>query len=858
MKEHYDVTGMTCSACSAHVEKSVQKLEGVREVQVNLLQNSMTVDYDEGVLNSGDIVHAVKAGGYGAAIKGEKKAGTPEAGDTGAAGAQARIMKRRLIVSFAFLIPLFYISMGHMMGLPLPSFLTGHANVLVFALTQLFLTLPIVMVNIHYFKTGLTMLWKRSPNMDSLIAIGSGAALLYSIYAIFQMAFQMGHGHMDAAHSLAMDLYFESAGMILALITLGKYLEARSKGRTSDAIRKLMDLRPKTALALRDGQEVEIPAEDIRVGDILIVKPGDGIPADGVVVDGRTAVDESAITGESLPVEKAAGDAVVGATVNQTGAIRMRVEKAGSDTVLAQIIHLVEDAAGSKAPIAKLADKVSGIFVPTVIVIALAAAVIWMLVGQPFSFALSIAIAVLVVSCPCALGLATPTAIMVGTGRGAELGILVKSAEVLETAHHVDTVVLDKTGTITNGKPSVTDMKTIGDLSQDQVIMLTASLESISEHPLADAIVAYAKERSLPLSRASDFKAVAGQGIRGQVEGRSVAVGNRRMMDEMGLDNSSLNPLADKWASQGKTPLYITVDQSPAGLIGIADTIKETSRDAIRALEGMGMDVVMLTGDNKRTAEAIRQQLGITRAVAEVLPADKEAAIRALQEEGKKVAMIGDGINDAPALTRADVGMAIGAGTDIAMEAADIVLMKSDLADSVTAIQLSRAVIRNIRENLFWAFFYNTLGIPLAAGVFFAAFGWLLNPMFAAAAMSLSSLFVVSNALRLKRFRPFHAAVSPSGTGQTADPAAVPAPPPAPTSPPAPASAGQRALHVKGMTCDHCRRRVEEALNGVEGASARVELQTGTAHVTLSRPVPDKTLKKAVEEAGYAVTSIDQ
>lgn len=849
MKQRFDVTGMTCSACSAHVEKSVQKLEGVRLVQVNLLQNAMTVEYDDAALDNKTIVKAVKSAGYGASPVGEQAAPSPSgAGGSSQAADEAKIMKERLIVSFVCLIPLFYVSMGHMMGLPLPSFLTGHANVLVFALTQLFLTLPIVMVNFRYFKNGFAMLWKRSPNMDSLIAIGSAAALLYSIYAIFQMAYQMGHGHMDAAHSLAMDLYFESAGMILALITLGKYLEARSKGRTSDAIRKLIDLRPKTALALRDGQEVEIPAEDIRVGDILIVKPGEGIPADGVVVEGRTAVDESAITGESLPVEKEAGDQVVGATVNQTGAIRMQVEKAGSDTVLAQIIRLVEDAAGSKAPIAKLADKVSGIFVPAVIGIALAAAIIWMLAGQPFSFALSIAIAVLVVSCPCALGLATPTAIMVGTGRGAELGILVKSAEVLETAHHVDTVVLDKTGTITNGKPSVTDIEATGDIPADALLAVTASLESVSEHPLAAAIVECAKERSLPFGKAADFEAIAGQGIRGRVDRHTVAVGNRRMMNEMGLDAASLDALADEWASQGKTPLYVVVDGKPAGLIGVADTIKETSRDAIRALEAMGMDVVMLTGDNKRTAEAIRQQLGITRAVAEVLPADKEAAVRALQEEGKRVAMIGDGINDAPALTRADVGMAIGAGTDIAMEAADIVLMKSDLADSVTAIQLSRAVIRNIRQNLFWAFFYNTLGIPLAAGVFFAAFGWLLNPMFAAAAMSLSSLFVVSNALRLKRFRPFHAAAS------------LPAPVSAkvPSSKYVPDDAGERVLRVKGMTCDHCRRRVEDALNAVEGAVAQVDLEKGIARVSLSRPVPDETLKKAVEDAGYTVASIAQ
>ena len=831
MKQRFDVTGMTCSACSAHVEKSVSKLEGVQSVQVNLLQNSMVVEYDEHTLDNAAIIGAVKAGGYGASVEGEKAAAPTSKPQ--AASADARVMKQRLIVSFVFLIPLFYISMGHMMGLPLPSVLTGHENTMVFGLAQLTLVVPILVANIRYFKTGFTMLWKRSPNMDSLIAMGSSAAFLYSLYTLFRMAYQMGHGDLMAAHDLAMNhLYFESAGMILALITLGKYFEARSKGRTSDAIRKLMDLRPKTALALRDGQEVEIAAEDIRVGDILIVKPGQGIPADGVVVEGRTAVDESAITGESLPVEKTVGDRVVGATVNQTGAIRLQVEKAGNDTVLAQIIRLVEDAAGSKAPIAKLADKVSGVFVPTVIAVAVVAAVIWMLAGQSFSFALSIAIAVLVVSCPCALGLATPTAIMVGTGRGAELGILVKSAEVLETAHHVDTVVLDKTGTITNGQTAVTDLLPAGGMAEADLLRWAASLETISEHPLASAVVAKAQQDGLSLLPASQFEAVAGQGIRGQVDGHALSIGNRRMMQEQAIDTIGLETIADDWAGAGKTPLFVVRDGRLVGLIGIADTIKETSRDAIRALEAMGMEVVMLTGDNQRTAEAIRQQLGITRAIAEVLPADKEAVIRSLQEEGKKVAMVGDGINDAPALTRADVGMAIGAGTDIAIEAADIVLMKSDLADSVTAIQLSRSVIRNIRENLFWAFFYNTLGIPLAAGVFYPAFGWLLNPMFAAAAMSLSSVFVVSNALRLKRFKPFR-----------------------PTSS-APADPVVWVLTVEGMTCDHCRARVEQALNALPGAAAQVDLNAKTATVTLTASVSDKQLTHAVEEAGYTVSSI--
>ena len=756
MKQKFDVTGMTCSACSAHVEKAVSKVEGVCGVTVNLLSNNMAVEYDEQQTNAGQIIQAVQDAGYGASVHAQNRAAAAKAAAPKADPVQEQIanMKFRLIVSFIFMIPLMYISMGHMAGLPLPHWMHGTENALTFAFTQFLLSLPIIFVNRKYYQVGFKTLWKRSPNMDSLIAIGSTAAMVYGVAAIYFIGYGLGHGDTALVERYSMDLYFESAVMILTLITLGKYLETRSKGKTSEAISKLMDLAPKTALVQRDGGEVEIPVEEVAVGDTVIVKPGQSIPVDGEIVEGSSAVDESALTGESIPVEKHAGDRVIAATINKSGYFKFRATKVGGDTTLAQIIALVEDAANSKAPIAKLADKVAGVFVPVVIAIAVIASAIWLLAGQSVEFALSIGIAVLVISCPCALGLATPVAIMVGTGKGAENGILIKSAEALETAHTIDTVVLDKTGTVTEGKPRVTDILPASGVQEDLLLAAAASVEKPSEHPLAEAIVEEAARRGLALQDVQTFTAIPGQGIWAEWEGGRLFAGNLKMMQENRIDLAGFDKQGETLSSQGKTPLYFARGGRLLGIIAVADTVKPTSKAAIAAFQEMGIDVVMLTGDNQRTAEAIRAQLGIGRVIAEVLPQDKEREVAALQKQGKKVAMIGDGINDAPALTRADVGIAIGAGTDIAIESADIVLMKSDLLDAVSAVELSKSVIRNIKMNLFWAFFYNIIGIPLAAGLWYPVFGLKLNPMFGAAAMSLSSVCVVSNALRLKLFRP--------------------------------------------------------------------------------------------------------
>lgn len=768
--QKFSVTGMTCSACSAAVEKSVRKLQGVDQVNVNLLSNSMTVDYNADVLDGAAIIAAVVDAGYNAsaALPGAAAAAQPAENPV---QQQMKEMKMRVIVSFVFLIPLMYLAMHHMLnewiGLPVPglikNFFHGPQNGVAFSFGQFLLLLPIVYVNRKYFQVGFKTLWKRNPNMDSLIAIGSTAAIVYGIYAIFRIGYLVGHGHLEMADHMLMNIYFESAGTILALITLGKYLEARSKGKTSEAIAKLMDLAPKTATVIRDGAEVEIPVADVAVGDTVVVRPGQSIPVDGVITEGSSAVDQSALTGESIPVEKNVGDPVIAATINKTGFFKFTAKKVGGDTTLAQIIQLVEEAGASKAPIAKLADKISGVFVPVVIIIAIVATVIWLLLGRPFEFALSIGIAVLVISCPCALGLATPVAIMVGTGRGATNGILIKSAEALEVAHTVKTVVLDKTGTVTEGKPRVTDVVAAPGVQPQELLQAAAALEQPSEHPLAEAIVEYAKSLGIAAADIQQFNAISGRGVTAMLAGKAHYAGNLAMMQENGVDVGALQQQSDAFAEDGKTPLYFAREGQLLGVIAVADVVKPTSRAAIEQFKAMGIDVVMLTGDNKRTAEAIRRQLGIDRVVAEVLPQDKEREVRAIQQKGKKVAMIGDGINDAPALARADVGIAIGAGTDVAIESADIVLMKSDLMDAVTAIQLSKAVIRNIKENLFWAFFYNTLGIPLAAGVFFGLWGWLLNPMFAAAAMSLSSVCVVTNALRLRWFKPRHAqAAKPS------------------------------------------------------------------------------------------------
>ncbi len=846
MKQKFDVTGMSCSACSAHVEKAVSRVPGVDQVQVNLLQNSMVVEYEDEATDAAAIIHAVEDAGYGASVKDAHEPAKKAENDLQKRTAEeAKKMKHRLGWSIVFLIVLMYISMGHMLGWPLPGILLGHENMMIFALTQLFLTLPIMYLNRKYYENGFKSLFHGAPNMDTLVAMGSTAAFVYSVSRLYVMGYAMGHGETDIAHMAAMNLYFESAAMILTLVTIGKYMESRSKNRTSDAITKLVDLAPKTALVVRNGQETEIPADQVQVGETVIVKPGQGIPVDGVILEGTGTVDESAITGESIPVEKKVGDRVTGATVNRAGYFQMKADRIGEDTTLSQIIRLVEEAGGSKAPIAKLADKVSGIFVPVVITIAVITIIVWLLSGATFSFALASGIAVLVISCPCALGLATPTAIMVGTGRGAEQGILIKSGESLETAHLVDTVVLDKTGTITEGHPAVAAVRTAPGVTEAELLGLAASLEKASEHPLAEAIVRYAEEAEVEVSQATEFAAEAGQGVSGMVSGRKVLAGNQKMMDAQKVILDGMDAEAGKLSEEGRTVLYIAADQKLLGMIAVADPVKKTSAGAIREMEQMGLDVVMLTGDHEKTARAIQKQLGISRVIAQVLPQDKEREVRRLQEEGHKVAMVGDGINDAPALARADVGIAIGAGTDVAIESADIVLMKSDLLDAVTAVQLSRAVIRNIKENLFWAFCYNAIGIPLAAGVFYPLLNWQLSPMFGSAAMSFSSVFVVCNALRLKGFQP---GFRKKRGGKT-------------TAVSAEKKKGEltmkKTIKIEGMMCSHCTGRVDKALNALDGVTATVSLEDKAAYVTVDGAVTDEELKKAVVDAGYEVTGIE-
>lgn len=857
MRQTFDVTGMTCSACSAHVEKAVKKLDGVKEVNVNLLQNSMSVEYDENRLNDDTIIQAVVDSGYGASQKHqEKKAETNES----VIQQQMTSMKKRLIVSFFFLIPLFYISMGHMMGAPLPSILLGHENMMVFALTQLFLTLPIMYINRKYYQVGFKTLVHGAPNMDSLIAIGSAAAAIYSIYSIFCMGYEMGHGQMEAAHAYAMDLYFESAGMILTLITLGKFLEARSKGKTSDAITKLMNLAPKTAIVLKNGTEQEIPIEQVVIGDSIVVRPGQSIPVDGVVTEGSSSVDEAAITGESIPVEKTKGDHVISATINKSGFFKMRATRVGDDTTLAQIVRLVEEAGSSKAPIAKLADKVSGIFVPVVITIAVLAAVVWLIAGYSFSFALSIGIAVLVISCPCALGLATPTAIMVGTGKGAEYGILIKSAESLEIAHEVQTVVLDKTGTVTEGKPVLTDFIAAEGIKSAWLLQAAASLEHASEHPLADAIIEYAKQSNCSLLEVEQFASMTGRGIQGIINGHFIYAGNAKMMEEMHISLKQMKKEAERLSEEGKTVLFFAEEKHLLGIIAVADKVKPSSRQAIQEMKRMGLEVVMLTGDNKKTAYAIQKQVEIDHVVAEVMPQEKEGEIRKLQQQGKKVAMVGDGINDAPALVRADVGIAIGAGTDVAIDAADIVLMKSDLLDCVSAIQLSKAVIRTIKQNLFWAFFYNTIGIPVAAGVLYLPFALKLNPMLGAAAMSFSSVFVVSNALRLKRFKPkFHSTLEQEQQfiAEASPLTEYSAEADSDNKEEKENQVMKKTMKIEGMMCPHCVARVTDVLNKMEGVSAQVSLDDKAAYITAEEGVTDEMLTKMVTDAGYTVVSVE-
>ena len=832
---------MSCAACSARVEKAVGQVPGVTSCSVSLLTNSMGV---EGTASPEAVIKAVQDAGYGASEKGASKQSASMAENEKALEDHATpALKRRLIWSVGFLIVLMYFSMGHMMwGWPLPRFYND--NHVAMGLTQLLLTVIIMVINQKFFISGFKSLWHRAPNMDTLVALGATAAFVYSTYALFAMTGAQVRGDMDAVMDYMMDFYFESAAMILTLITVGKMLEARSKGKTTDALKSLMKLAPKTATVVRDGQEVTVPVEQVQRDDVFVVRPGESIPVDGVVIEGTSAVNESALTGESVPADKTPGDAVSAATVNQSGFLRCRATRVGEDTTLSQIIQMVSDAAATKAPIAKIADKVSGVFVPAVIGIALVTTIVWLLIGKPVGYALARGISVLVISCPCALGLATPVAIMVGSGLGAKNGILFKTAASLEETGRIEIVALDKTGTITSGEPKVTDILPAEGVSAEELLRLANTLERKSEHPLAKAILEYAKEQNVSAEEVADFQALPGNGLTARLDGKALCGGNDTFIGTTASVSAEMKAQAAALAEAGKTPLWFSYDGRLLGVVAVADVIKEDSPQAVRELQNMGIRVVMITGDNERTAKAIGAQAGVDQVIAGVLPDGKEREIRKLKTEGK-VAMVGDGINDAPALTRADIGVAIGAGTDVAIDAADVVLMKSRLSDVPAAIRLSRATLRNIHENLFWAFFYNTIGIPLAAGVFIPL-GLTLNPMFGAAAMSLSSFCVVSNALRLNLFklrdaRHDHKHVKHSKKHEEKEKNEM-----------------EKTLKITGMMCGHCEARVKKALEAVEGvAEAKVSHESGTAVVTLNVPVEDAVLKKAVEDQDYKVTAID-
>ncbi len=864
-KEKFQVDGMTCSACSLSVEKAVAKIPGVANVAVNLLNNSMQVSYEDGSLSSKDIEKAVHDAGYEAQsltnTTSSVKKGLQETSLSPEEG-----MKKRFLLSLAFMVPLMYLAMGHMLHLPVPGIFVGEKNLLINAFTQFLLAVLVLFINRNYFTVGFKLLFKGAPNMDSLIAVGSGAAFIYGVFALYKMAFGFGHGQMPLVHEASMELYFESAAMILTLITFGKYLEAKSKGKTSQAIQKLLALAPKTATLLKDGEEIEVPIDEVEKGDILVVRPGQNIPVDGKILTGSTSIDQSAITGESIPVEKNVGHQVIAATINKNGYFTMEAEKVGDDTTFAQIIQLVEEASASKAPISKLADKISGIFVPTVIGISIVTFIVWLLVGKTFAFSLAMAIAVLVISCPCALGLATPVAIMVATGKGAQHGILFKSAEALEIAHQVQTIVLDKTGTITKGSPQVTDIILTSSVDEKTFLTLAASIEQPSEHPLAEAILEKAKDEGLTLERASTFEAVPGKGIKAVINEKTYYAGNVQWMEEQSVFIKERIPSSKTLANEGKTPLFFAEDNLLLGIIAVADVVKPSSPQAIEKFHQMGMEVMMLTGDNEETARAIGKLVGVDHIVANVLPADKEKVVRNLQSQGKKVAMVGDGINDAPALMRADVGIAIGAGTDIAIESADVVLMKSDLIDAVTAMELSKSTLKNIKGNLFWAFFYNIIGIPLAAGVFYPWLGWQLSPMFAAAAMSLSSVFVVGNALRLRSFKPStlkkEEATSNSLLNSskilvntTVDKGVTSLPL---TNSIKEENQMKKMIHIEGMSCGHCQASATKALANIEGVSnIMVSLEEKNATLNVSDQVSDDMLREAIVDAGFEVTSIE-
>ncbi len=837
-KVKFSVTGMTCAACQANVTKAVSRLDGIKKVDVNLLNGSMNAEFDESIVSAEHIISAVEEIGYGASVfSNHTKESTLksqwDARRDLAENEQAQ-MKIRLIFSFLLLVPLMYIAMGSMMGLPLPSF---FENPLTSAFTQLLITLPVLITNKKFFISGFKALRKKAPNMDSLVAIGSGASLIYGIFAIYRMIYGIETSNHEIVHRYAHTLYFESSAMILTLVTVGKFLESRSKTKTSQTLEKLIDLAPKTATVVRSGREFVIEASQILADDIVVIRPGEQVPVDGIIVSGNGFVDQSAITGESVPVEKQVGDSVISATINRNGSFRFRATKVGEDTTLSQIIRMVEDAGSSKAPIARLADKISGIFVPAVIGIAVVTAAAWLIAGKDFEFALNCAVSVLVISCPCALGLATPVAIMVGTGKAAELGIMVKSAESLEKLHSVDTVVFDKTGTVTSGEPTVQNIAMLNkSLGESDFLTFAASVENKSEHPLARAVVSYAKQKGISLREVNSFEAIPGKGLRAEIDNEIYLAGNTKLLEDnnIEIDNEAAK-LIEGFASQGKTPLIFAKNGKIEGIIAVADVIRDSCPNAINDLHRMGIKTVLLTGDNALTARAIGKEAGIEEIISDVLPDGKDACIKALQSKGRVVAMVGDGINDAPALTRADVGIAIGAGTDIAVESADIVLMKSSLDDVVTAIKLSKSVMKNIRMNLFWAFFYNTLGIPLAAGVFFPLSGILLSPMIGSLAMSFSSLCVVTNALRLRFFKADKQEETTEKIIKGADKMT-------------------KVMKIEGMMCPRCQAHVEKALSAIEGVeSVEVSLEEKSATVTLATEVSCEVLTKAVTDAGYDV-----
>ncbi len=817
MKKDYKISGMTCASCSRAVERATGKIDGVTVANVNLATEKLTVEFDESLVSSEKIISSVEKAGYRAVVIDKASEKNPDE-----TSFVEKSLKLRFIISAIFTAPLLYISMGHMIGLPIPSIISPMNNPLAYAVIQLLLTLPVIVLGYKFYTVGLRLLFKGSPNMDSLIAIGTASAFIYGVYAVFKIS----TGTYDYVHQL----YFESAAVIITLITLGKYLENISKGKTSEAIKKLIGLRPDTATVIRDGAEIVVNIDYVAVGDIVVVRPGERMPVDGVLIEGNTSVDESMLTGESLPVGKRIGDEIIGASINKNGYIKYRATKVGNDTTLAQIVKFVEQAQGSKAPIARLADTISGYFVPVVIVLAVISSVVWFLSGQNISFALKIFISVLVIACPCALGLATPTAIMVGTGKGAEYGILIKNGESLQNAHKINTVVLDKTGTITEGKPAVTDIITVDTTDKDELLIYAASGEKGSEHPLGEAIVEHANYKGLTLKEFKDFQSITGQGIIFSVDNYEIHLGNLKLMQSNDIDANELLQSFEDLAQQGKTSMFIAINKSIRGIIAVADTVKPTSKQAISKLQSMGIEVAMITGDNEETANAIAKQVGIDLVLADVLPQEKAEKIKKLQEDGRFVAMVGDGINDSVALALSDVGIAIGSGTDIAIESADIVLMRSDLLDVTTAISLSKKTIRNIKQNLFWAFGYNTVGIPVAMGLLFLFGGPLMNPMIAGAAMSLSSVSVVTNALRLKRFKPQRKEVQ---------------------------EFMQKTIKIEGMTCNHCVAHVKEALEATEGVkSVNVNLKKKEAVIEFDTDVSDKLINQQIELAGYKVKKI--